>query len=542
MARRKPSLVVAACAAASLLAGCSGAATIASKSPASTSRSSAPRSSPAPPPSTAAPSQGLPPRSVAPNTPRRDFGPGPAGHGLQRFYHQHVTWKACGPRGDQCATIWVPLDYHHPDGQSIIIATKRQPATDPAEREGSLFINPGGPGGSGIDYLSYVDFGSSVTAHYDIVGFDPRGVGRSTPVECVSDRALDTYVASDPTPDTAAEIRRMQQLWTHFTRGCVQHTGPLLGHVSTIEAAKDMDILRAVVGDAKLNYFGASYGTYLGATYAALFPTKVRRMVLDGAIDPLESPHASEIGQAAGFQRALDAYLRYCIGQGSCPLGSSVPAAEQRLNAFFKQVDRHPLPTSSSRRLTEGLAWLGVIVPLYSRANWQYETLALSQALQGNGAILLRLSDAYTSRNPDGTYKDNSMQVQSAVNCLDKPEHATLKQIEAGKGAFLKASPVFGPAAMWWPYACSNWPKKPSWPQPDYAAPGAPPIVVIGTTRDPATPYEQAVRLSKELDSGVLLSRNGDGHTAYDSGNPCIDDAVNNYLVTGTPPKPGTMC
>jgi pimeloyl-ACP methyl ester carboxylesterase len=434
------------------------------------------------------------------------------------------------------------LDYHDPNGQAITLALKRSPAGEPSKRRGSLFINPGGPGASGVDYLDFIGLDPSVTKVYDVIGFDPRGVARSTPVDCLSNRQLDAYLASDPTPDTKAEIQDFQRSWTRYTRGCEQRSGPLLAHVSTVEAARDLDILRALVGDKKLNYFGASYGTYLGATYAALFPTHVDRMVLDGAVDPLANPHTAEIDQAAGFDKALTAYLTYCVGQGSCPLGTSVDAARQRLIELLKALDSSPLPTSSGRQLTEGLAFLGVIVPLYSRSNWPYETAALREALNGTGDTLLRLSDFYSNRQSDGTYKGNSIEVQSAVNCLDHPEHESLAQIEAGAAQFIKRAPTFGAAATWWPFACSNWPVTASEPPPDYSAKGAPPIVVVGTTRDPATPYQQAVNLAKELDSGVLLSRNGDGHTAYGSGNVCIDTAIDRYLVTGKPPPDNTMC
>ncbi len=551
MPRFPTARALAALAALVLLAGCSSAESLAgaedSTSPSTTSAAPA-TPSPSPTPTSPTAVQSSPAPSTPATTggssdkyPIKGEGEGPPGKGLQRFYQQDVKWSNCGG-GAQCASIWVPLDYAHPDGTAITLKAKRDPATDRADRVGSLFINPGGPGGSGIKYLSYVGFPKRVTDVYDVVGFDPRGVGSSTPIDCVSDKFLDKYVASDPSPDNPAEIKQMQHLWKRFTEGCVKRSGKLLKHVSTIEAAKDMDILRAVVGDKKLHYFGASYGTYLGATYAALFPRKVGRMVLDGAVDPLESPLKAEIGQARGFERALTAYLKYCISQGKCPLGMTVPGAKDRLNQLFHQIDQHPLPTQDGRKLTEGLAFLGLIVPLYARNNWSYETQALREALSGTGNLFLRLSDIYTSRSPSGHYTDNSMEVQSAVNCLDKPQHASISDIMAGKKAFLKASPTFGPVAMWWPYACSHWPVKSSLPQPDYSAKGAPPIVVIGTTRDPATPYQQAVRLSKELDSGVLLSRDGDGHTAYNSGNTCIDSAVNTYLVTGDPPKDGTMC
>lgn len=523
-------------AALALIAGCSGADDISGDGGETTPTSQAPSTSTGSTTSTPtddspSPTGGLP----------EGFGDGPPGKGLQRFYDQEVTWSDCGG-GDECASIWVPLDYKHPGGQAITIKAKRQPAGDAAKRQGSLFINPGGPGGSGIDYLDFIGLKSQVTDVYDVVGFDPRGVGQSTPIDCISDSDLDTYVASDPTPDNKAEIQRLEQLWTHMTKGCVERSGPLLAHVSTVEAARDIDILRAVVKDKKLNYFGASYGTYLGATYAALFPTKVHRMVLDGAVDPLAKPRKAEIHQAGGFETALTAYLKYCVAQDNCPLGDNVDQARTRLQKLFKELDQHPLESSSGRKLTEGLAFLGVIVPLYNRDNWPYETQALQSTIQGNADAMLSLADAYTERQSDGSYKSNSMEVQSAVNCLDKPEHESVKDIEAGKSDFLEESPTFGPAAMWWPYACSHWPVKASEPHPDYAAKGAPPIVVIGTTRDPATPYKQAVKLAKELSSGVLLSRDGDGHTAYGSGNNCIDSAVDTYLATGKPPDDGTMC
>ena len=487
---------------------------------------------------TATPPPSAPPSTASPLP--AGFGDGPPGSGLQRFYDQQVSWEDCD--GDRCASVWVPLDYADPDGSAITIQAKMQPAAQSDARVGTLFINPGGPGGSGIDYLDQVGFDSSITDVYDVVGFDPRGVGRSTPVDCVSDEELDTFAAADPSPDTAAEVASMEQLWDSFTKGCVARSGPLLAHVSTVEAARDMDVLRAVVGDPTFNYYGASYGTYLGATYAALFPRSVNRMVLDGAVDPLASPLASEEHQAHGFQTALTAYLADCVASGDCPLGDDVAGAQQRLIDFFQDLDEDPLPTGQGRELTEGLGFLGFIVPLYNQENWPYETQAMKQALDGQGDLLLYFSDQYTSRDPDGHYTDNALEVQSAVNCLDHPEHESVDDIEAGKAAFLTASPVFGPVASWWPYPCSNWPLQATEPTPDYSAAGAPPIVVVGTTRDPATPYGQAVRLARELQSGVLLSRDGDGHTAYGRGNSCIDDAVNTYLVSGKPPADGVMC
>ncbi len=412
----------------------------------------------------------------------------------------------------------------------------RQPAGDESRRRGSLLINPGGPGGSGIEYLGYAGLDTSITDIYDVVGFDPRGVASSTPVDCVEDQELDAYVASDPTPDTDAEVQELLDIWADFTEGCVTNSGPLLEHVSTVEVAKDMDIIRSVVGDDKLSYFGSSYGTYIGSTYAGLFPDKVGRLVLDGAIDPLAKPRTKAINQAAGFDVALTAYLEDCVAQGDCPLGDSVDAARDQLLQLFKEVDANPLPTASGREVTEGVAFLGVVLPLYSRDSWTYLTTALDEALDGSGDTLLLLADSYTQRQPDGSYPNNSLEAQPSVNCLDHPEDATIEEIRAGGSDFIEKAPVFGQAAQWWPTTCSFWPAEPTVQQPDFSAKGAPPILVVGTTRDPATPYEQAVKLADLLESGVLLSRDGDGHLAYGKGNTCIDDAINTFLAEGEPP------
>jgi pimeloyl-ACP methyl ester carboxylesterase len=469
------------------------------------------------------------------------FGEGPQGQGMRRFLDQTLDWTDCG-NGNECATVSVPLDYDRPNGQAISIAVKRDPADDQANRIGSLFINPGGPGGSGVDYVDFVGFDDVVANVYDVVGFDPRGVGRSTPVDCVSDADLDAYIASDPTPDDAAEVEEMEDIWTDFSEGCVERSGPLVEHMSTVEVARDIDLMRQLLGDDSLYYFGASYGTYIGATYAGLFPQNVGRLVLDGAVNPLEERRQTHIDQAAGFEKALTAYLEYCVGEGDCPLGDDVEGARQRLIDLLAEIDTDPLPTSTDREVTEGLAFLGVVYPLYSRDLWSYETASLAEAVDGSGDTMLLLADLYSQRKADGTYQSNSSEAQPAVNCLDHPEDESLAEIEAGGEDFIEASPVFGPAAQWWSYGCSNWPVSSTEEVPDFSVPGAAPIVVVGTTRDPATPYESAVELAEILDSGVLLTRDGDGHTAYGMGNQCINDAINSYLVEGTPPTDGTTC
>ncbi len=537
MRRRTGVVATAAVVCAVLLASCSSAADVANSPPGPAATPSLPSSSappgPRPPATGSTSSSGSLPDA---------FGPGPTGHGLSRFYDQKVTWTSCGS-GFTCGSFWVPLDYDKPNGPAITIKAKMNPADDQSTKLGSLFIDPGGPGVSGVDYVGQAHYDQPLTNAYDIIGFDPRGVGSSTAVNCVSDSQLDAYVASDPEPQTPAEVTQLQKIWSAFTAGCVANSGPLLQHVSTVEVARDLDVMRAVVGDKKLNYFGASYGTYIGANYAALFPEHVGRMVLDGAVDPLAKPHQTDLNVAAGFETALTAYLGYCVDQGDCPLGDSVSAARQSVIDLLNKVGSAPMQTSTpGRDLTQGLAFYGIVLPLYSRSFWPYLTQAFQQTDNNDGSLMLALADSYTGRQPDGSYSSNELEAQVAVNCLDNPEHESVAQIEADGAQFDKVSPVFGPVAAWFPYSCSNWPVKRIQPQPDYAAKGAPPIVVVGTTRDPATPYEQAVNLAKELDSGVLLSRNGDGHTAYDSGNSCIDDAIDSFLADGTVPANHTMC
>jgi pimeloyl-ACP methyl ester carboxylesterase len=524
-------VLVASLVSALVLAGCSGAADIANGTPTSSTQASGSTEGPNDSPTTG-------PADLA-DLPE-GFGEGPPGSGLQRFVDQEVSWEPC--EGGECADIWVPLDYDDPDGLAITLKAKRKTATDDAKRRGSLFINPGGPGESGIEYLGFIGLPDNVRAMYDVVGFDPRGVASSTPVDCLSDSDLDAYIASDPTPDDDQEVQQLEDGFATFSQGCVDESGPLVEHLSTVEVARDLDLMRQLVRDKKLNFFGASYGTYIGATYAGLFPKKVGRMVLDGAVDPLADPHKVAVHQTAGFQTALDAYLQDCIDKGNCPLGDSVAEGEQSFIDFFKSLDQSPLPTSSGRDLTEGLGFLGVIVTLYSKESWPYLTQAMQQALSGSGDTLLALADFYNHRKADGTFTGNSTEANPAVNCLDHPQDVSVQQIEGNEQEFLKASNVFGRVGMWFDYGCSNWPVTSTEKQPDFSAKGAPPIVVVGTTRDPATPYEQAVKLADELDSGVLLSRDGDGHTAYGSGNSCIDDAINGFLLSGAPPADGKQC
>jgi pimeloyl-ACP methyl ester carboxylesterase len=461
---------------------------------------------------------------------------------LARFYGQRLHWRPCA--ADQCATLTVPLDYAHPGGRTISVAVLRVPATDQRHKVGALVVNPGGPGGSGVQYAAaaQVVLGSVLPRHFDIVGFDPRGVGRSTPLRCASTAELDHFVASDPDPETAAERRQMDREVHRLGEGCLHDSGALARHMSTVEVARDMDILRSALREPKLDYLGESYGTFLGATYANLFPHHVGRMVLDGAINPALSNAQLTLQQAHGFEVALRAYVANCVAQGHCFLGSSVDQGTRRIRDFLNRMDSHPLPTDTSRQLTEGTAVLGIWMPLYVRSYWPQLTEGLQQAMfHGSGSKLLSLADYYTSRGPNG-YLDNSLEALYDVNCLDHDDAIPTSRVPAHFSQFLKASPTFGRAFAFGLSTCASWPIHSGKRSHALHAKGAPPIVVVGTTRDPATPLEWAKALARQLVSGVLVTRNGDGHTGFHQGNACVDHAVQAYLVRGVVPRNGLAC
>ena len=464
------------------------------------------------------------------------------GSDLAAYYRQKLVWEPCRD-GHECTTIKVPLDYADPDGRAISLAVLKVPAGEPKQRVGSLVVNPGGPGGSGVNYAANASsyFGPELRRAFDIVGFDPRGVGGSTPVQCLSDAQLDRFVAADPDPDTAAEIRASDRALERFGDGCVDESGQLAEHVSTEEAARDIDILRAVLGDQRLSYFGASYGTFLGATYADQFPDRVGRMVLDGAIDPSLTSLKLNLVQAHGFEVALRAYVGHCVDAGGCFLGSTVAAGTQRIRQFLDEVERQPLPGNGDRQLQVGNAVLGIWAPLYNEDYWPLLDNALKTAFGGSGAQLLLFSDAYTSRGPDG-YADNSLEALYAVNCLDHDDSIPSSQVPRYIPRFEKASPTFGAIFAFSLSSCSQWPIRTGRRPAPIHAKGAAPILVIGTTRDPATPLEWARALAEQLDSGVLVSRDGDGHTGYRAGNACVDRTVEAYLVSGKVPSGAVDC
>jgi pimeloyl-ACP methyl ester carboxylesterase len=454
-------------------------------------------------------------------------------------YAQTLDWTECD--SGECAEAIVPIDYADPSAGTTTIALARQQAT--GEKIGTLFINPGGPGGSGVDFLGAFALlvSPEVSDAYDIVGFDPRGVGASDPLGCLDTEDLDTLLATDVDPDDPTSVEAYAALVEGQAEACLATNPQLAQHVTTVETAMDLDVLRALVGDDQLHYYGASYGTFLGATYAALFPEHAGRLVLDGAMDPSLSAAQTALRQAGGFQLAFDDYAADCVAN-ECEVGGSVDKIEQQVIDLFATTQDSPLPTDDpDRPLTQALAFYGIAEPLYSQELWPVLTDALVAASDGDGTTLLALADEYNQRTPDG-YATNLQQANSAINGLDckiapEPESTPTED------DFLAASPLFGAIVFGYvEVGCDAWPIVPTVDAPDYTAEGAAPILVVGTTGDPATPIQSAEKLADQLDSGVLLIRDGEGHTAYFSGDTCISDIIDAFLVDGTVPEDGTEC
>jgi len=464
-------------------------------------------------------------------------------HSVDDYAAQDLDWSDCGD-GFECATLTAPRDYDDPAGATIEVAVNRLPSTGTADRIGSLLINPGGPGASGMDYARTPDVVSgTILDAFDLVGFDPRGVGASTPIECLGDAAFDEFVAVDGTPDDEAEVATLDEASREFAEACEATSGELLPHVGTADVARDVDLLRRVLGDDELYFLGKSYGTFIGAVYADLFPEHVGRLVLDGALDPSQSSLEQGIAQAEGFDGALNAFAADCADDADCTLDGSAADIAGQVGGLLAEADATPLPTITDRSLNESLATFGVAVALYDREyGWPLLQEALSTALEGDGTILLTLSDIYFERQDDGTYGSNSNEVNVAVNCIDHGDAAGLDAVADDLPLYLDRAPVFGSLLAYSSLVCSHWPVDPQLQPHEVTAPGAAPILVVGTTRDPATPYAAAVALADQLESGVLLSFDGDGHTAYGLGSTCVDGAVDTYLLTGEPPADGTSC
>jgi pimeloyl-ACP methyl ester carboxylesterase len=458
---------------------------------------------------------------------------------------QELVGRAAAGMTYECASVAVPRNWAAPQsGETYEVAMIRIRSRTQANRIGSLLINPGGPGGSGIDTAVYLSFGQAlgglpteVTDRFDIVGFDPRGVGRSSPIKCISNQDQDATFAAVPDPESDAEFQEVVALNKRVAEGCGQKYGAQLPLFSTEQAAHDMDAIRTAVGDKKLTYLGFSYGTLLGATYAQLFPDKVRALVLDGAINPKQDFIAGSESQAKGFERAFTNFTKWCKATpGKCPIA---PDARGAVTDALAKADASPVKGDDGRDATSGWIFVAVISSLYTESGWQQLAKAVDDLQTGDASGVFDLADQYADRKPDGSYS-NLFDANLAVNCADTAGAPTVERIRQLQAEWRTKYPLFGAPLAMGMLPCTFWPGARD-PYPAGPATGSPPIVVVGTTGDPATPYENTAELAKMLGTGHVLTWEGEGHTAYPS-TKCIVDAVDRYLIDLLVPQEGLRC
>ncbi|MEU7216440.1 alpha/beta hydrolase [Nocardia iowensis] len=471
---------------------------------------------------------------------------------LTKFYTQTIQWGGCRGFGAQddrfapnaeCARINVPIDYAAPDGATAQIAVSRIKAT--GKRIGSLLMNPGGPGESGLT-MSALGNKTPLAEHFDRVGFDPRGVGSSTPaIVCETAQEQDAERAEPPKDNTPHGIAEAEDENREYAQRCTERTGKeFLAHVGTREVVRDLDVMRAALGDAKLSYLGYSYGTKIGSAYAEKFPDHVRALVLDGAIDSSQDPVQESLRQAEGFQKVFDAYAADCVSKGECPLGTDRAQAVQRFRELVNPLWDKPVSTTDPRGLNYGDALTGVRQALYSNDMWPVLTLGLSELRDGRGDTLLQLADLYDGRRDDGTYS-NTTDAFNAIRCVDDPRISD-REITAKQDAeYRKAAPFLddgrgtGAAPL---DQCTVWPVPNTSDPHRISVTGLPKTVVVSTTDDPATPYQAGVELAAQLGAS-LVTYQGNRHTiALSGGSSCVDRAVIDYLVDLKEPAPGLTC
>lgn len=464
-----------------------------------------------------------------------------------------VEWSDCEnssdavqlPPGTQCGLLSVPVDYAKPDGDVAQLAVVRIPAT--GQRVGSLIVNPGGPGESGVGAaVSIVRFlPREIRERYDLVGFDPRGVGASKPAVWCNSDADNDRIRADPGVDySPAGVEHLEQETKAFVQRCVDRMGEeFLANVGTVSVAKDLDSLRQSLGDEKLTYLGYSYGTRIGATYAELFPDKVKSMILDGAVDPNADPIEADIRQAAAFQTAFDDYAADCAKSADCPLGTDPAKAVEVYHQLVDPLVEKPAPTRDPRGLSYGDSLVGTILPLYSPTLWSHLTDALKQLRDGRGDAMLMLADLYMKRDPNGHYS-NSTDVRVAVNCVDRPAVTDRAAVVEKDRRIREVAPFmnYGEFTGHAPLGtCAFWPVPPTSTPHELEVDGLPQTLVVSTTNDPATPYQAGVDLARQL-GGALLTYDGTQHTVVFQGNQCVDAIATAYLLDGTVPPTGARC
>lgn len=458
---------------------------------------------------------------------------------LSRFYTQDLQWSTCNGM-HSCARLTVPADYDAPRGEVTTLQVVRAPATQGGERIGALIVAPGGPGLSAVDFVLGTPVTPRISERFDVVGLDRRGTGRSTPLRCVGDAGHDAWLGTSPELGDRS-LKTLQRELGAYAAGCRDSYGDGLDDLGSDTYAKDLDVLRSALGEKRLHLLAYSYGTYVAQWYMSEFPDRVGRFVLDGVI-PMGSTNADlNAGQAVGFEATTTRFLRHCVDAGACPLGESVPQARRGLIDF---LDGSPTATVSGdprvHDLTPGWRRQAVLGALYTRESWGALTEAIEAAQGGDGDPMMDLASLMVGRNDDGTYRSNVMQVINAVTCLDRSSRDELVDVQADASALAAAAPVWGGYMGWQTALCTQWPVEPV-EQPNTPRDPDVPVMVVGTSNDPATPLVWSRMLAARLDQSTLVTLNGDGHTAYRR-DDCVDDAVDGYLLTGSTPGDHIRC
>lgn len=463
---------------------------------------------------------------------------------LDAYLGQRPEWTECEEAEKfECATVDVPLNYSDPSEQSIQIKLSRH--AEHSDGKPPILMNPGGPGVSGVDTvqegLGFIST-QKLRENFAVIGFDPRGVGASEPLECLTDEQMDADRQLDLDPSTVEGRELALQKNQELIDACVENSGSLVKHVSTEDTAKDLDIIRDALGEDQLNYLGFSYGTKLGATYADLFPDNVGKFVLDGALSPTASAQEVTVAQAEGFEKSLASWAQWCADNDDCTSGSDADTIIADVRDLLAEIDSTPMVAEDGREVPVGDFISGFILPLYSQQSWPVLDSLISDARQDDPTVALTLADSVAGRQSDGTYDPDTSTPFFAINCSDYPIEDDDALMEAQAQELTQASPTFGPYMGYSGLGCRNWPAEPKTHDGDFSAAGAGDIVVIGTTGDPATPYQWSVELAETLESGVLVTNDGEGHGAYGPENQCISDIVDEYLVDDITPHDGVSC
>lgn len=469
---------------------------------------------------------------------------------LNGFYSQQVSWKPCGSGADQiCASIKVPLNYNNLNDGDIEIAvarTKRSGGNTTEANEGVILTNPGGPGASGLDFHPYMVgmLSDDVRTAYDVVSFDPRGVGKSAPVTCLDTKQMDTFMADLGTPNKVTSIDQVESAAASMGEGCEKESARILPYLGTNNTARDMDVIRGVLGETKINYYGASYGTNLGQVFATLFPNKTGRFVLDGVVPMWFDLEQTGLGQAKGFNTTFERFVADCPKRRNCPLPANANQANAKVKALLVELGSKNLPAkgdNSGREVTQAIAYNGIMAAMYDDTyGWADLRSALRQAFAGNGAGLLQLSDEYADRE-DGKY-GGILQSYYAVSCLDQDGRADVTATEQLGKEWARQAPMFGDYMAWTGLPCA------SWPAPVDLAPSRdnwselPAMLLINYSEDPATPYVWAEDVAEAMPQSALIKVPGPNHVAAFNEIKCVDDSISQFYLDGKLPASRATC